>query len=30
MAPKWTRTPDSHRVVRFCRPMVRRLCLVRA
>ena len=26
---KWTRTPDSHRVARFCRPMVRRLCLVR-
>ena len=29
MAPKWTRTPDSHRVIRFCRPMVRRLCLAR-
>ena len=29
MAPKWTRAPDSHRVIRFCRPMVRRLCLAR-
>lgn len=29
MAPKWTRAPDSHRVTRFCRPMVRRLCLAR-
>ena len=26
---EWTRTPDSHRVNRFCRPTVRRLCLVR-
>ena len=26
---KWTRTPDSHRVMRFCRPPARRLCLVR-
>ena len=25
----WTRTPDSHRVNRFCRPMVRRLYLER-
>ena len=23
---EWTRTPDSHRVSRFCRPMARRLC----
>ena len=27
--PIQRRTPDSHRVNRFCRPMVRRLCLVR-
>ena len=27
---EWTRAPDSHRVIRFCRPTVRRLYLARA